>query len=803
MFVTVAVNAEKLYKNGKANENTILIVNKAWHTMRVSGCILIVSILLCPLFVYGQHEDFRPDTIFYEYRICKLPRPVLFSLLQPAPSQKITRKEVQKRTLLLSVSGEAGYQYFERNGSADNLMLINTTADIATLKLNVLYKERYPLFVFFRYNQSRPFQQDNQYEFNIGFDDKGYKELIREKMARVLKSKFLQEQGTLMANYESLFKQYQQQKQLLQSPAYIQQAVQGRFQQLQAITGASLPGRGEAEMDLPGLPAGNQIPRVATPGNPAGALQSYINRLPGAAELRQRMMDSVTKRITFAEAEANRALERGRDSLQTLLGKYEDSLALQKDKYNKQLDSLNKELADINAPSQLRRYADARGLKDSAVKTPKESLLMKANLRFGKFILNNSELTVNNIFLQGISVKYGDEKFIQVSAGYYDFAFRELFNLRRDTLNRTKQSVLGIKLGVTDGRNLKALNFYIGRKQKAGNLNGQLRTVAGISAERKIYISKHLQFDLELAKSTTRENSPAEKQSPVVKDIFGSFSTRTIGGYASLKAFLPLTKTDASVSYRYWGQQFESFNASQYFNPQSNLAVKITQPFFNRKLTVASGLRYTDFKSYGIASNIKSKTFFASVNATMRIRKLPIISVGYYPGSQLYRMDGNKLYEYFYYIFNTTASHYFKIRTMPMQLVFTHNTFFNKYTDSLVSGAQSYYSVFWTAWAGKFSYQANYSRQELEEAVLSTAEAGISYSSDKLRVGGTAKWNFAGSFTRLGYSGSLGLSLGKTGTVNFIYDRSFLPDRTGVFIPVTTGQVQIIKPIKFRIWQKG
>ena len=138
-----------------------------------------------------------------------------------------------------------------------------------------------------------------------------------------------------------------------------------------------------------------------------------------------------------------------------------------------------------------------------------------------------------------------------------------------------------------------------------------------------------------------------------------------------------------------------------------------------------------------------------------------------------------------------------------MQVVFTYNKFFNRYSDSLVSGSQSYYNFFWTGWADKFSYQANYSYQEVENNILSTLESGINYSSDKFKIGGSGKWNFLQNNIRMGYTASLGLLIKKLGTINLIYDRSFLPERTGMFFPVETGQVQIIKPLKFKVWQNN
>jgi hypothetical protein len=331
-------------------------------------------------------------------------------------------------------------------------------------------------------------------------------------------------------------------------------------------------------------------------------------------------------------------------------------------------------------------------------------------------------------------------------------------------------------------------------------VNDELRTVAGLGVERRWYFSKNFSLHFELAKSTTKQNTSGKQDAPF-KDLFTTFSSRTIGFYGEARAYLPKTNTDAEFLYKYWGTQFESFNASQYFNPQNNLAAKLTQPVFKRKLYLSGGIRYTDFSSPGITSNIKTKTFFASGNATLRLKKFPIVNVGYYPGSQLYWLDQRKLYEYFYYILNATASHHFAVNKVPMQVVISYNKFFNKYSDSLVSGSQSYYNLFWTAWKNNFGYTVNLSHQQVENRILSTIESGISYTKTKFRIGGSMKWNHIESAIRMGYSLNLGWSIGRIGTINLLYDKSFLPERTGIFIPVETGQIQIIKPLKFRIWQ--
>jgi hypothetical protein len=719
-----------------------------------------------------------PDSIQYEYKTCKLPLTYLDTGDVIRRSAAITYDYLTwNRIPLLDITGDLSYQHFTRHGNSDNLLLINSRADIATLRLQLLYKETYPLSFQVRYNKSSPFQLDDQYEVSFGFDQRNFKEILKNKLLASAKSKFHQKQAALLARFENIYRQFQEKKQWLESPVYAQQVIEERLRQ--------------ARNPVTSLPGNINLPT---------AISRQLPNLPNLPELifdpqalGQTLADSLKQRFDNLAGRLQNGLHNQRDSLLGILQKLEDSLLSQKKKYESELDSLGKKLSGMNTVGELEEYADS-----TIPRNKWADLLMRTQLRFGKFIHTGSELTVNNIFLHGASIRYGNEKFIQLSGGFYDFAFRQVFQFRNDSMDR-KKSLVAVKIGKTDGNNLSAFNFYIGQKQKTGSR--ELRTIAGVSAERKLYLNRNLSLELELAKSTTKQGTG--KQDPVIKDLFTSLSMRTIGAYGSLKAWLPKTKTDAEISYRYWGQQFESFNANQYFNPQNNITAKVTQPLFNRRLNIAAGLKYTDFKSYGIASNIKTKTLFATANATLRIRKLPVVSVGYYPGSQLYWMDNSKLYEYFYYILNASVSHYFKIGRVPMQAVFTHNKFMNHYTDSAVKNTQRYNNLFWTCWVGSLSFQASYSQQELETENLRTAEAGLSYSVSKFRIGGTAKWNFLSAATRMGYTANLGISLGKLGSINLIYDRSYLPERTGGFVPVNTGQVQIIKPLKFRIWQKS
>lgn len=750
-----------------------------------------IVIILIQFMYSGKLLSQQVDTLrnFHpKWLTCKLTSPIFIAYFEKVPVKSLPVYSARsEKKELFSLSGDLSYQHFERNGSSDNLFFINSASDIASLRMNVLYKQSYPYSISFRYNKTSPFQMDDRYEIAFNFDDRGYRQLSQEKITNSVKNKFLKNQQQRVSNYERIFRQYQSLKQMLNSPTYLR-----KLMDREARTGLNeaIPAISPNVSANAGLSGVNDLNKQSNP------LPDPQSILKGAEK---KIEDTIKNFSASKTNQLTKKLRSQADSLEHIMKKIEDSISTEKKELQKSLDSVNAQMAELGTSTQIKKYAD-KGV-DSVPRNNWADILMKLNLRAGKFILNQSELTISNIFLHGISVKYGDDKFIVISGGVYDFAFRQVFNFRGSTIQHKTPSVLGVKIGKTDGRNLQAINFYIGKKSKDGSITNELRTVAGLSLERNFYLSRNLEFGLEIAKSTTHQNNSVGKDEQIIKDLFASFSTRTIGLNSSLKAYIPKTKTDVQVTYRYWGQQFESFNAAQYFNPQNNLSASLVQPLFKRKLFLTGGLKYTDFNTSGISNNIKSKAFFASATATLNLKRFPVINIGYYPGSQLYCLDQVKLYEYYYYILNTTASHNFQIGKLPIQTVFSFNKFFNQYSDTLVAGSQSSYNLFVTARGKNFSYAANFTKQEIQNTSLTTVEGGLNYFRTKLRLGGSLKLNYLHEKIKKGYSISMGWTMNKIGTINFLFDKSFLPERTGLFVPVKTAQIQIIKPLKFRIWQ--
>src|SRR5438552_9952302 len=116
-------------------------------------------IILGMLLMHSQRMLSQPmDTLqnFHpKYLMCKLTSPIFIAYFEKVPA-KYLRTAMKKadvtRRQLLSMTGEATYQHFQRNANSDNLFLINSSSDVAMIRLNILYKERYPFYISVRYN---------------------------------------------------------------------------------------------------------------------------------------------------------------------------------------------------------------------------------------------------------------------------------------------------------------------------------------------------------------------------------------------------------------------------------------------------------------------------------------------------------------------------------------------------------------------------------------------------------------------------------------------------------------------------
>lgn len=746
--------------------------------------ILVLLGMLCCKSMLGQvATKVLQDSVFIIYGkgVCKNPSPITITLFKSAVSKPIVKERSNRAKSL--VEAELMYQHFFRNSASENLFVGDSKSDLVTLQVRVLYKGQLPFQTTLRYNKTSPFQLDDQWSIYFGFDQRNYSNVLQQDIKTQIVERFESKREKLLARHRGIYEEYSVIRNWQKSPQYLQESIEARMSYF-AKTNISFLSSPTAPYILRELPHTKLSSRFDFKMDSALLVKTI-------SKTKEEIIDSIQTAL--------HTIEKGKvDSLLNRMNNIEDSITLARKEMNRSIDSLNQELSGISSTKELLNYAKNRGLDGVKNKGAIASILTNLDFRLGRFLVNQSQLTVSNIFLKGISVKYGDRKFISLTAGRYDFAFRNVFQFRNDSLRSPGSNLFAIKVGKQDNVNLSAFNFFIGQKRIDGTIGSPLKPIAGYSYEKKFEVSRNLLFNFEIAKSTPRFPEPG-KADRLLKSLFTDFQWAGIGSYASMDASITRTRTDISLDYQYFGSQFESFNASRYYNPQNKVSAKISQTLFKRKLHVLTGLRYADFKTYGIASNMKAKTLLGYGTAIIRLKKAPILTVGYYPGSQLYWIDNSKLYEYFYYILNANLTHSFAIKRLSAHISLAYNKFFNTYVDSVIDGSQKYYSAQLTVYKNKLTGSIGFSHQEILNSYLRVFETGIVYGAERFRASGAFKFNFTNTDMKLGYSFGIGLKISRFGNINMHFDKSFLPERLGNVIPVTSGQVQLIKPLKFRL----
>src|SRR5690606_12559120 len=75
--------------------------------------------------------------------------------------------------------------------------------------------------------------------------------------------------------------------------------------------------------------------------------------------------------------------------------------------------------------------------------------------------------------------------------------------------------------------------------------------------------------------------------------------------------------------------------------------------------------------------NYKSNTIFISIQATLRLKKWPVLTVAYMPASQLYK-NGNEIIETRFSTLMASTSYMYRLQGVPMHSSVMYHKFFNE-----------------------------------------------------------------------------------------------------------------------------
>jgi hypothetical protein len=506
------------------------------------------------------------------------------------------------------------------------------------------------------------------------------------------------------------------------------------------------------------------------------------------------------------------------DSLKKIAQSFLDEYTATKQRYDRltgQVDSLKKlytaNLArvnrykqlvngkwdDLQTPKQWKNKMREYDMEDVPISPQYRWLMGIRNFSIGRSPVNYSELTAKNLSVNGVNFEYNSWYYLAVTAGMVNYRFRDfVVNGHR----KQPQYIYMIRAGI--GRlekNYFILSAFRGQKQLfRSDANGRSTIgITGISAESRWALNRHTWLTAEVAKSM----APDFRVNPVNNNSKFNLSDKDNRAIAlHLFSAIPLTGSRIEGFYKSTGANYQSFSSFTTNAALESWYIKAEQNLFKRKLRIAGALRKNEFTNPFILQDYTSNTVFKSLTASLRMRKLPVVTVGYQPMSQYTKVDSTVIENRFQTL-NATLYHYYKIKQLRLATTAMLNKFYNSARDTgflyfnAVNSyiAQSFLFKSFTANIGaSYTKNGTYTLQVLDGSIsptipkLGTVTIGIKIN------------NLNRSVIKSGGYINMNLQVFKSNRLFISYEHGYLPGNYGKLVRNEMGMVQFIKTFNFK-----
>ncbi len=706
---------------------------------------------------------------------------------------------------LITIHGNIAYDYFFRSRVDTPVNLQNFQQHTERVYLDVLIKEKYPLKVNFTSRQSNsPYFRDFV-DINFSFDRYAYNKNLKQQLLDKLKAQTTQHRMPDLKIAEAALKKYQDElektKAWLNDPATLQKIIEERertyFQKLKAAEDSA---RGVVTIDNPFDVASRKNTLFSSGENKVQRFQEKIKDTVGG--FKENMLSKRTAVTDKAKDKADSLVapfasyyekqKASIDSLQKGVAKYKAKTDSLKTIVQKDVAGIRQKIYKATSEKELRKLAEENGLDaDKKTKLEKQLAAIKT-LSIGRSVLNYTELTAQNITVSGVNVEYNPSYYAAFSAGKIDYRFRDFYNRKG---RQNNQYIIMGRFGFGDKDHRAVIfSYFTGRKSNSygyrDSANSSVNLI-GYSVEAILKKNENTFLTAEFAKSTK----------PVIGSIAagkqGNSLTRfsdpsNMGINFKGQTVIPETHTRLSGFYRKTGENFQSFSLFSYNSNQTAWLGKIEQSFYKDRITLTGMLRRNDFTNPFTDKTYKTSTVFKSVLLNLRLRKLPVISIGYYPGTQLYLIDRETIRESAYYILNGSASYSYIVKGLQLNSMLIYNKYTSEATDS---GFVAYKGInVYASQAVRFSklqLQGGYAYTKQSLLEFNTFEGSGDYSlKNWLQFGTGIKYNkvkAGGGYW--GQSIQVRAEFKKLGGFQLQYEKSYLPTLTQQLAPVEMGRV--------------
>jgi hypothetical protein len=468
---------------------------------------------------------------------------------------------------------------------------------------------------------------------------------------------------------------------------------------------------------------------------------------------------------------------------------------LQKVKQYQQM--INGDWGDMQSAHAWKNKLQEYGLEDINIPAKYRWLLGIRNFSLGRSPVNYSELTAKNVSVNGINVEYNTWYYLALSAGSVNYRFRDFVVGNK---GRKPQYLAMVRAGI--GRLEKdyfILSAFKGQKQLFASSSAVNSTIpiTGFSAESRWAINRTTYLTAEVAKSITPDfrNNPSQGGN---KFVLKDKNNQAIA--LRLFSTIPLTQSRVEAFFKQTGANYQSFSSYTTNAAMETWYIKADQNLFKRQLRITGSLRKNEFSNPFLVQDYKSNTVFKSLSATIRVRRWPVVTVGYQPLSQYTKVD-DQVIESRFQTFNATAFHMYPVRQLKMATTIMFNKYYNNQTDTgfIYYNAtnsyftQTFYFKSFTANAGiAYTKNSNYTLQVLDGSVqpnipnFGTIGFGIKIN------------NLNNTAIKAGGYVSANIRVFKNDLLFLSYEHGYLPGNKHGLVRNEMGTVQFVKTFNFR-----
>lgn len=417
------------------------------------------------------------------------------------------------------------------------------------------------------------------------------------------------------------------------------------------------------------------------------------------------------------------------------------------------------------------------------------------NISIGRTAVNSSELTAKNITANGFSFEYDRKIYLAATVGGIDYRFRDLA-ISGNKRNFNPFYLLRVGIG---GRNTDhlILSGYSGRKNwpVAGDQRFSVR-ISGVSLEAKKMLGRNWWLVGEVAQSA----APNYRTDPLNDQTKLGFNGQANHAFAfSVGGFSPRLQYRIEAGYRKSGQNFQSFSNWQMNTALTNWSVKWDQSFWKKRIRLQLALRTSQWENSYLPQAYSTSSIIKSGMLVFQQRKLPAVSIGYIPVSQLARL-GTSVMETRYQMISGNIWHSYRLGSAGLSSSISFLRSFDgrdpllQYQNSrnLQLSQSVYFRLFTSSLSVSFIQNPLYKYDVWDHRIQ------VPLFNHKTIIGfGTKVYHYNLHEEKLGLSLNGAFSIFKTDQLSFFFEKAYLPGLEGALTPADMGHVQFTKSLHF------